>query len=96
MQVQVQVLKGIPVILTGKPAGLTGTGTAGTGTGNAFVTWGLPALFTMYGVSLRWNVFGVLRQGYSVGNVGTWGCPLTQWFINIEPVAGCREKNTLK
>ena len=32
----------------------------------------------MYGVSLRWNVFRVLRQGYSVGEVGTRGCPLTQ------------------
>ena len=34
------------LVLTGKPAGLTGTGTAGTGTGKAFVTWGLPTLFT--------------------------------------------------
>ena len=34
------------LILTGKPAGLMGTGTAGTGTGKAFVTRGLPALFT--------------------------------------------------
>ena len=34
------------LILTGKPTGLTGRGTAGTGMGKAFVTRGLPALFT--------------------------------------------------
>ena len=34
------------LVLTGKPVGLTGRGTAGTGTGKAFVTQGLPMLFT--------------------------------------------------
>ena len=36
------------LVLTGKPAGLTGRGTAGTGMGKAFVTRGLPTLFTSY------------------------------------------------
>ena len=38
----------------------------------------------MYGVSLRWNVFRVLRRRYSVREVGTQGCPLTVLLSKTE------------